>query len=97
MAKPTVLKRIAHRKLRNNSGAVSRAAQSGDTDEITGNGVVVAMLVAPQTSKRLPEPVKPATVKRGWEGIQREARLSPLLDGGVGDLARALRHRRVRL
>ena len=53
MAKPTVLKRIAHRKLRNNSGAVSRAVQSGDTYEITGNGVVVAMLVAPQTSKRL--------------------------------------------
>ena len=53
MAKPTVLKRIAHRKLRNNSFAVSRAVQSGDTDEIAGNGVVVAMLVAPQTSMRL--------------------------------------------
>ena len=64
-------KRIAHRELRNNSSAVLRAVQSGDTYEITNNGVVVAMLVPPQTAKRLPEPAKPATVKRGWERIER--------------------------
>ena len=64
-------KRIAHRELRNNSSAVLRAVQSGDTYEITNNGVVVAMLIPPQNSTRLPEPAKPATITGGWETIER--------------------------
>ena len=63
--------RIAHRELRNNSSAVLRAVQSGETYEITNNGVVVAMLIPPQNTTRLPEPTKPATIKGGWDTIER--------------------------
>ncbi len=83
---PTLHKRIAHRELRNNSSAVLRAVQSGDTYEITNNGVVVAMLVPPQTSNRLPEPAKPATVKGGWNRIERVT--SPYTTADVLDYLR---------
>jgi prevent-host-death family protein len=40
-------KTIPHRELRNNSSAILREVQSGETFRITNNGEVVAMLTSP--------------------------------------------------
>jgi prevent-host-death family protein len=39
---------IPHRELRNNSAAVLRRVQAGETIEVTNHGEVVAVLVPPQ-------------------------------------------------
>lgn len=41
------MRTIPHRELRNNSSAVLREVQAGETIEITNNGEVVAILVPP--------------------------------------------------
>jgi prevent-host-death family protein len=60
---------IPHRELRNNSSAVLRAVQEGETFEITNNGEVVAILVPPP---RRPSPgvrVYPAQVRGGFSEL----------------------------
>ncbi|MEO6881380.1 MAG: type II toxin-antitoxin system prevent-host-death family antitoxin [Mycobacteriaceae bacterium] len=42
---------IPHRELRNNSSAVLRDVQAGETIEVTNHGVVVAVLVPPARAR----------------------------------------------
>jgi prevent-host-death family protein len=65
-----VTRTIPHRELRNNSAAVLREVQAGETFEITNHGEVVAILSPP--AKGLPPlRVRPARAKRAFSGLPR--------------------------
>ena len=64
-----VTRSIPHRELRNNSAAVLRAVQAGETFEITNHGEVVALLVPPGTHQ--PASVRSATRRGGFSTLRR--------------------------
>jgi prevent-host-death family protein len=53
---------IAHRELRNNSSAVLRDVQAGETVYVTNNGEVVAVLVPPPRAAGASLRIRQATV-----------------------------------
>jgi prevent-host-death family protein len=57
------MKVIPHRELRNNSSAVLRAVESGETFEITNHGKVVAVLIPPAAASMLTARIRPATIR----------------------------------
>ncbi|TFV54590.1 type II toxin-antitoxin system prevent-host-death family antitoxin [Geodermatophilus sp. DF01-2] len=59
---------IPHRELRNNSAAVLRAVQAGETFEITNHGEVVALLVPPNGTQ--PLSIRPATRRGGFSDLR---------------------------
>jgi len=62
---------IPHRELRNNSSAVLRDVQAGESIEISNHGEVVAILVPP--GRRSPDslPVRRARVRGGFATLHR--------------------------
>lgn len=62
---------IPHRELRNNSSAVLRAVQAGETIEITNHGEVVAILVPPQRQPLAPLRTRKARVRGGFQDLPR--------------------------
>ena len=62
---------IPHRELRNNSSAILRDVSQGETFQITNNGVVVALLVPPNTITRPSLRVRKALTKGGFDGLVR--------------------------
>lgn len=64
---------IPHRELRNNSSAVLREVQAGETLTITNHGEVVAMLIPPPASARpLSLRTRKATNREAFAGIPSE-------------------------
>jgi prevent-host-death family protein len=61
---------IPHRELRNNSSAVLRDVQAGESIAITNHGEVVAMLVPPG-GRRETLRVRRARVQGGFAGLER--------------------------
>lgn len=79
---------IAHRELRNNSSAVLRAVQAGETVEISNHGEVVAVLVPPQHRSLDSLRVRKATVTGGFSTLPRvrlDRRVQESLDDLRGD------------
>ncbi|MPZ64283.1 MAG: type II toxin-antitoxin system prevent-host-death family antitoxin [Pseudonocardiaceae bacterium] len=64
---------IPHRELRNNSSAVLRDVQAGETVFVTNNGEVVAALVPPPRAALASLRIRGATVRGGFTGIERSA------------------------
>ena len=62
---------IPHRELRNNSSAILRDVSQGETFQITNNGVVVALLVPPNTPMRPALRVRKALAKGGFGDLVR--------------------------
>jgi prevent-host-death family protein len=60
---------IAHRELRNNSSAILREVQAGESFSVTNHGAIVAMLVPPTTDAAPPLRVRRATKKGGFSEI----------------------------
>jgi prevent-host-death family protein len=66
-----LVRTIAHRELRNNSSAVLRAVQAGESIEISNHGEVVAVLVPPGRRSSESLRVRGATVKGGFSTLCR--------------------------
>jgi prevent-host-death family protein len=66
-----VAKTIPHRELRNNSSAVLREVQGGETFHITNNGEVVAVLVPPPRAEGAALQIRPAKVRGGFSALPR--------------------------
>jgi antitoxin (DNA-binding transcriptional repressor) of toxin-antitoxin stability system len=64
-----MVKTIPHRELRNNSSAILREVQSGETFQITNNGKVVALLKPPPLAARTELPLRKATIVGGFDQI----------------------------
>jgi prevent-host-death family protein len=62
---------IAHRELRNNSSAVLRDVEAGETIEVTNHGTVVAVLVPPSSSAASAVRQRPATRSGGFATLPR--------------------------
>jgi prevent-host-death family protein len=68
---------IAHRELRNNSSAVLRDVEAGETIEVTNHGTVVAVLVPPSSSASSASSAasavrqRPATRSGGFAALPR--------------------------
>jgi prevent-host-death family protein len=62
---------IPHRELRNNSSAVLREVQNGETINITNNGEVVAVLVPPQRVVGVGLQVRRARRRGGFADLRR--------------------------
>ncbi|PZF80691.1 type II toxin-antitoxin system Phd/YefM family antitoxin [Jiangella anatolica] len=75
---------IPHRELRNNSSAVLREVQAGESIAISNHGEIVAILVPPGSRPGLR--VRPARVRGGLAELDRVR-----LDGPVQDLLDDLR------
>lgn len=60
---------IPHRELRNNSSAILREVQNGETFEITNNGEVVAVLVPPPRAPGAGLRVRPARRRGGFSEL----------------------------
>lgn len=60
---------IAHRELRNNSAAVLRAVQSGETFEVTNHGEVVAVLTPPALAPLAGVRFRPALNRGGFSDL----------------------------
>lgn len=71
---------IPHRELRNNSSAILREVQAGETIEVTNNGEVVAVLVPPQRKPGTPARVRPASIRGGFATLQRMRIERPVQD-----------------
>ncbi|HYH30992.1 MAG TPA: type II toxin-antitoxin system prevent-host-death family antitoxin [Pseudonocardia sp.] len=71
---------IPHRELRNNSSAVLREVQAGETIEVTNNGEVVAVLVPPQRGSGTPHRARRATVRGGFSALPRARIDHPVQD-----------------
>ncbi|MEO7121554.1 MAG: type II toxin-antitoxin system prevent-host-death family antitoxin [Lacisediminihabitans sp.] len=71
---------IAHRELRNNSSAILREVQAGESFSITNHGDVVAMLVPPTTDAAPPLRVRRATKKGGFSQMTRIQLDHPIQD-----------------
>jgi prevent-host-death family protein len=71
---------IPHRELRNNSGAVLREVQAGETIAVTNNGKVVAVLIPPPREPGAALPVRRATARGGFARLPRVR-----LDHPMGD------------
>ena len=73
-------KTIPHRELRNNSSAVLREVQAGETIAVTNNGEVVAVLVPPPRRPGAVLPIRRAAVKGGFADLPRVLLDHPLQD-----------------
>ncbi len=71
---------IPHRELRNNSSAVLRDVQAGETVYVTNNGEVVAVLVPPPRAVSASVRIRRATVRGGFSDIERCRIQEPLQD-----------------
>lgn len=80
---------IAHRELRNNSSAILRDVQAGETITITNHGEPVAVLSPVTDRPMLNVRVKPATIKGRFSEI--ESRTSKLSSAEVLEELRAER------
>ncbi len=77
---------IPHRELRNNSSAVLRDVQAGETIYVTNNGEVVAALVPPPRAAGASLRIRRASVRGGFAGLAR-----PRLPGPRQDVLDELR------
>jgi prevent-host-death family protein len=68
---------IPHRELRNNSAAVLRDVQAGETIEVTNHGEVVAILVPPARREEQPLRIRPARIKGGFSTLPRSRVAQP--------------------
>ncbi|PSL03612.1 prevent-host-death family protein [Haloactinopolyspora alba] len=78
---------IPHRELRNNSSAVLRDVQAGESIEISNHGEVVAVLVPPERRSRS-LPFREARVTGGFSElprVRRESSVQEALDDLRGD------------
>ena len=71
---------IPHRELRNNSGAVLREVQAGETVCVTNNGEVVAMLMPPPRAPGASLRIRRATVRGGFTELERTRIQEPIQD-----------------
>ena len=71
---------IAHRELRNNSSAVLRDVQAGETVYVTNNGEVVAVLVPPTRAAGASLRIRRATVRGGFAELERTSIGAPVQD-----------------
>ncbi|MBV9144257.1 MAG: type II toxin-antitoxin system prevent-host-death family antitoxin [Pseudonocardiales bacterium] len=71
---------IPHRELRNNSSAVLREVQAGETVYVTNNGEVVAVLVPPPRAAGVAPRIRRATVHGGFAELKRTEIQKPLQD-----------------
>jgi prevent-host-death family protein len=71
---------IPHRELRNNSSAVLREVQAGETVYVTNNGKVVAVLVPPPRAPGASLRIRRATVRGGFAELERAAIQEPVQD-----------------
>lgn len=62
---------IPHRELRNNSSAVLRDVQAGETVHITNHGEVVAVLVPPPRAAGASLRIRRASVRGGFADLAR--------------------------
>lgn len=79
---------IPHRELRNNSSAVLRDVQAGESIEISNHGEVVAILVPPPRQSLDSLRVREAKVRGGFSALRRVRLDSPVqesLDDLRGD------------
>jgi antitoxin (DNA-binding transcriptional repressor) of toxin-antitoxin stability system len=79
---------IPHRELRNNSSAILRDVSHGETFQITNNGVVVALLIPPNTMPRPSLRVRKALTKGGFDELVRaelDHPIQEMLDDLRGD------------
>ena len=70
------MRRISHREFRNNSAAVLREVQAGESMEITNNGEVVAILSPPA-----PSAYNGFKVRRATRPLPLEPLLPPVPEG----------------
>lgn len=78
---------IPHRELRNNSSAVLRDVQAGESIAISNHGEIVAMLVPP-SGRRASLRVRPARVRGGFADLERvrlDVPVQEILDDLRGD------------
>jgi prevent-host-death family protein len=66
-----VVRTIPHRELRNNSSAVLRDVQAGETIAVTNKGEVVAVLVPPPRRSGALQRVRRATASGGFSALPR--------------------------
>ncbi len=71
---------IPHRELRNNSSAVLRDVQAGETVYVTNNGEVVAVLVPPPQAAGASLRIRRATVGGGFAKLERTEIQEPVQD-----------------
>jgi prevent-host-death family protein len=71
---------IPHRELRNNSSAVLRDVQAGDTVYVTNKGEVVAVLVPPPRAAGASLRIRRATVRGGFAELKRTEIQEPVQD-----------------
>ncbi len=71
---------IPHRELRNDSSAVLRAVQSGETIEVTNNGEVVAILIPPPRAPGTHLRIRRATARGGFAELHRLQLEHPVQD-----------------
>lgn len=64
-------KTIPHRELRNNSSAILREVESGESFQITNNGKVVAVLQPPPAASTMDLPMRKATIIGGFDQIPK--------------------------
>ena len=80
---------IPHRELRNNSSAVLRDVQAGETVYVTNNGEVVAVLVPPPRAAGASLQIRRATVRGGFAELERTRIHEPVQAAGAVALALA--------
>jgi prevent-host-death family protein len=66
-----MVKTIPHRELRNNSSAILREVQSGETFQITNNGKVVAVLGPPPPAITTEVRMRQATIRGGFDQLPK--------------------------
>lgn len=66
-----MVKTIPHRELRNNSSAVLREVQSGETFQITNNGKVVAVLKPSPPAITTDVRMRHATIRGGFDELPK--------------------------
>jgi prevent-host-death family protein len=75
-----VARTIAHRELRNNSSAVLREVQAGETIEVTNNGEVVAVLIPPPRKPGAAPRLHPPKIRGGFTDLPRYRLDHPVQD-----------------
>lgn len=76
---------IPHRELRNNSSAVLREVQAGETVQISNHGEVVAVLVPPNQPSRTSLRVRKARAQGGF-GLLPRAHITGSVQDALDDL-----------
>jgi len=76
---------IPHRELRNNSGAVLRDVQAGETVYVSNNGEVVAVLIPPPRGADASLRFRRATVRGGFSELER-VRIAEPVQGVLDEL-----------